>query len=73
MRSVRIAFSIDSLKLGGAERVLLRWASWCQQAGWEVVVITRQSAQRDVYPLPPGVRRCQEFLTEWLQARDPFH
>ena len=24
MRSVRIAFSIDSLKLGGAERVLLR-------------------------------------------------
>ena len=69
MRSVRIAFSIDSLKLGGAERVLLRWASWCQQAGWEVVVITRQSAQRDVYPLPPGIRRCQEPSLPWPWER----
>jgi glycosyltransferase involved in cell wall biosynthesis len=60
MAPVRIAFSIDSLKLGGAERVLLRWAGWCRDAGWDVVVITRQSSDRDVYPLPPGVRRCFE-------------
>ena len=60
MAPVRIAFSIDSLKLGGAERVLLRWAGWCKDAGWDVVVITRQPSDRDVYPLPQGVRRCLE-------------
>lgn len=60
MTAVRIAFCIDSLKLGGAERVLLRWAGWCQQAGWSVVVITRQPPQKDVYPLPAGVKRLQE-------------
>lgn len=55
-----IAFSIDSLKLGGAERVLLRWASWCRDAGWRVVVITRHGPERDAYPLPSEVLRCQE-------------
>lgn len=60
MAAPRIAFCIDSLKLGGAERVLLRWAGWCQQAGWSVLVITRQSPQRDVYPVPAGVQRLQE-------------
>lgn len=56
----RIAFIIDSLKLGGAERVLLRWASWCQEAGWQVLVITRHGPERDAYPLPVGVKRRQE-------------
>ena len=60
MAPSRIGFCIDSLKLGGAERVLLRWAGWCQQEGWEVLVITRQPPDRDVYPLPPGVHRFQE-------------
>lgn len=58
-----IAFYIDSLKLGGAERVLLQWARWCQQAGWRVVVITRRGASSDAYPLPPGVER-------WLEPAD---
>lgn len=56
----RIAFSIDSLKLGGAERVLLQWASWCHGDGWQVLVITRHGPERDAYPLPLGVRRVQE-------------
>ena len=55
-----IAFSIDSLKLGGAERTLLRWAVWCRDAGWRVVVITRHGPERDAYPVPEGVSRCQE-------------
>lgn len=55
-----IAFSIDSLKLGGAERILLRWARWCRDAGWRVVVITRHGPEQDAYPLPSGVVRCQE-------------
>ena len=55
-----IAFSIDSLKLGGAERMLLRWAVWCRDAGWRVVVITRHGPERDAYPVPEGVSRRQE-------------
>ena len=55
-----IAFSIDSLKLGGAERTLLRWALWCRDAGWRVVVITRHGPERDAYPMPSGVIRRQE-------------
>ena len=55
-----IAFSIDSLKLGGAERTLLRWAVWCRDAGWRVVVITRHGPERDAYPVPEGVVRRQE-------------
>ena len=67
MEPIRIAFSIDSLKLGGAERVLLRWAVWCRDAGWDVVVITRQPPDLDVYPMPQGVRRCLEpFLPQAL-------
>ena len=38
----RIAFYIDALKLGGAERVTLQWASWCLEEGWSVTVITRR-------------------------------
>ncbi|WP_216901854.1 glycosyltransferase [Synechococcus sp. CCY 9618] len=60
----RIAFYIDSLKLGGAERVLLQWAHWCREAGWAVVVLTRRGADLDAYPLPPGVER-------WVESADP--
>lgn len=45
-----IAFTIDSLKLGGAERTLLRWAVWCRDAGWRVLVVTRHGPERDAYP-----------------------
>ena len=60
MRGLRVAFSIDSLKLGGAERVLLQWAQWCKDEGWSVLVITRHGPDRDAYPVPNGVQRCQE-------------
>ena len=55
MRGLRVAFSIDSLKLGGAERVLLQWAQWCKDEGWSVLVITRHGPDRDAYPVPNGV------------------
>ena len=60
MAAPRVVFTIDSLKLGGAERVLLRWAGWCREEGWQVLVITRQGPQRDAYPVPEGVERWVE-------------
>ncbi|MAR07379.1 MAG: glycosyl transferase [Cyanobium sp. NAT70] len=68
LRPQTIAFTIDSLKLGGAERMLLRWAVWCRDAGWRVVVITRHGPERDTYPLPEGlVRRQETRLPIWLE------
>ena len=60
MVALRVVFTIDSLKLGGAERVLLRWAGWCHEEGWQVLVITRHGPQRDAYPVPEGVERWVE-------------
>ena len=60
MAVLRVVFVIDSLKLGGAERVLLRWAGWCRAEGWQVLVITRHGPQRDAYPVPDGVERWVE-------------
>lgn len=60
MTTKKIAFYIDSLKLGGAERVTLQWAQWCVAAGWSVSIITRQSIAQDVYMLPVGVNRLVE-------------
>ena len=60
MAELRVVFIIDSLKLGGAERVLLRWADWCRAEGWQVLVITRHGSQRDAYPVPEGVERWVE-------------
>ena len=57
---MRITFTIDSLKLGGAERILLQWARWCRDEGWDVLVITRHGPERDFYPLPDGVKRWVE-------------
>ena len=57
---VRVAFTIDSLKLGGAERVLLQWASWCREEGWSVLIVTRQASELDAYPLPEGIERLVE-------------
>ena len=68
-RGTSIAFYIDSLKLGGAERVLLQWADWCKQAGWFVVVLTRQSVDADAYPFPLGIERMVEPPdSRWLLA-----
>ena len=58
--SLRVVFTIDSLKLGGAERVLLQWACWCRDEGWQVLVITRHGQERDAYLVPEGVERLVE-------------
>ena len=60
MTPLRVVFMIDSLKLGGAERVLLRWACWGRNEGWQVLVITRHGSGRDAYPMPEGVERWVE-------------
>ena len=51
---------IDSLKLGGAERVTLQWADWLLEGGWTVTLLTSKSASHDFYPVPAGLRRLQE-------------
>jgi glycosyltransferase involved in cell wall biosynthesis len=64
----KIAFYIDSLKLGGAERVTLTWAGWCHEAGWLVAVMTRRGLEADVYPIPAGVERLvEEAEPAWLR------
>ena len=60
MAAPRVVFTIDSLKLGGAERVLLRWAGWCREEGLQVLVITRHGPDRDAYQVPDGVERWVE-------------
>ena len=68
MAAIRVVLTIDSLKLGGAERVLLQWARWCRDEGWQVVVITRQGPEQDAYPVPVGVQRWVEPpLAPWLR------
>ena len=51
---------IDSLKLGGAERVTLQWAEWLSEAGWNVTLLTSKPASHDFYLVPPGLRRLRE-------------
>ena len=51
---------IDSLKLGGAERVTLQWAEWLSEAGWNVTLLTSKPASHDFYPVPTGLRRLRE-------------
>ena len=57
VRSRRAVLYIDSLKLGGAERITLTWSIWLRDAGWLPVVLTRKPPSWDFYPLPDGVTR----------------
>ena len=71
--SQRVVLYIDSLKLGGAERVTLTWASWLSQAGWEPLLLTRKPMNWDFYPLPAGVKRAVEPAdTGWMQRLGPL-
>ncbi len=66
--SLRVVLYIDSLKIGGAERVTLAFANWLHQAGWSPVVLTRQPLSRDFYPIPAGVERAIEPVDPyWLK------
>jgi glycosyltransferase involved in cell wall biosynthesis len=59
-RAKKVVLYIDSLKLGGAERVTLSWAEWLYQAGWMPIVLTRKPVNWDFYPLPDGIKRVVE-------------
>ncbi|EAU75515.1 putative glycosyl transferase, group 1 [Synechococcus sp. RS9916] len=64
---------IDSLKLGGAERVTLTWARWLYQAGWQPMVLTRQPVSWDFYPVPPDVERAVEPAdVSWMRRLGPL-
>ena len=58
---------IDSLKIGGAERVTVQWAEWLLEGGWNVTLLTSKSASHDFYPVPSGLHRLREpALPGWL-------
>ena len=64
----RIAFYIDSLKTGGAERITLQLASWSAKAGWQPLLLTRRGDEHDFYPLPGNVERHVEAADPpWLR------
>lgn len=64
----RIAFYIDSLKTGGAERITLLLASWSGKAGWQPLLLTRRGEEHDFYPLPAHVERHVEPADpHWLR------
>ena len=56
----RVALYVDSLKIGGAERITLTFARWCAESGWTPIVLTRQGLDADFYPIPSGVQRAVE-------------
>ena len=63
---------IDSLKIGGAERVTLQWAEWLSEAGWNVTLLTSKAASHDFYPVPAGLRRLREPALPALLDRALF-
>ena len=63
---------IDSLKIGGAERVTLQWAEWLSKGGWSVTLLTSKSVSHDFYPVPAGLRRVQEPALPGLLNRALF-
>ena len=62
----RVVLYVDSLKIGGAERVTLTFARWLRQNGWTPIVLTRQSRDLDFYPIPAGVERRWN-RSRWLR------
>ena len=65
----RVAFYIDSLKTGGAERMTLRMAEWCREAGFLPLVLTRRLISLDFYPIPEGiVRQAEPSDPSWVAA-----
>lgn len=52
-----VCLVIASLRAGGAERVMMMLAEGLSARGWDVVVITLDTAASDFYPVPAGVRR----------------
>ena len=71
--SRRVVLYLDSLKLGGAERITLIWAHWLHQAGWQPLLLTRKPTSWDFYPLPSGVIRMVEPSdSPWMRRLGPL-
>ena len=60
----RVLLFIDSLKAGGAERSVLSWASWLNQEGWKVTLLTSKGVEHDFYPCPVELERLLEPGTQ---------
>ena len=69
----RVVLYVDSLKLGGAERVTLRLANWLHAAGWQPLLLTRKPTSWDFYPVPEGIIRSTEQEDPlWMQRLGPL-
>ena len=55
-----VVLYIDSLKIGGAERVTLRFSQWLKRNGWNPILLTRRSKEFDFYPIPESIERVVE-------------
>lgn len=56
-RCARVALVVSSLDAGGAERVISIMANHWAERGWDVSLITIESAARDFYAIDPRVTR----------------
>lgn len=55
-----VVLYIDSLKIGGAERVTLTFSRWLKRNGWNPILLTRRSKDFDFYPIPDSIERVVE-------------
>ena len=55
-----VVLYIDSLKIGGAERVTLTFSRWLERNGWNPILLTRRSKDFDFYPIPDSIERVVE-------------
>ena len=69
---MRVLLHINSLAVGGAERVLLKLASHWHGLGHDVLVVTQVPVEQDQLPVPPGVLRIStqtgRVSRHWLVA-----
>ncbi len=69
---MRLLLHINSLAVGGAERVLLKLASNWHEQGHDVMVVTQTPVAEDQLPVPAGVQRASTqtggVSGHWLRA-----
>lgn len=69
---MRLLLHINSLAVGGAERVLLKLASHWHGLGHEVMVVMQTPVEQDQLPVPAGIQRTSTraggISGRWLRA-----
>jgi glycosyltransferase involved in cell wall biosynthesis len=69
---MRLLLHINSLAVGGAERVLLKLARHWHELGHDVMVVTQAPVEQDQLPVPAGVQRASTqtggVSGHWLRA-----